>query len=91
MEEEKVVNKKADEQSDTKQKQQTNRSKMGVVVGCLLLNVRATPTIDGPVGSVLSKGAKVTIEESKSTDAFYKISTKEGVKGFCMRDFIKVY
>lgn len=82
---------KSAEQATPKEKPQINKTEKGVVFGCSLLNIRETPTIDGTVKGFIAKGTKVTIDQSQSTYEFYGITTKDGITGFCMQEFIKVY
>ena len=60
----------------------------GCVDNCQLLNVRKSPTKMAEVVSTLPRGTEVLIDESLSNDAFYKILTKPGDEGFCMREYI---
>lgn len=81
---------------DTKQEQTNtqspaNKNVKGVVVNCVLLNVRETPSINGTIKCTITKGTKVTIDEAKSTAEFDSIVTIDGITGFCMREFIKEY
>lgn len=63
----------------------------GIVVGCLVLNIRQTPSEKGIIESRISKGTKVKVVVSESVGEFYKVVTKEGVYGFCVKQFIKLY
>lgn len=38
----------------------------------------------------LSEGTEVLIDESKSTTKFYKVLTKPGDEGYCMKEYIKL-
>lgn len=67
-----------------------NEPKMGAVSGCVRLNVRETPSIDGEVVAIIKKGEVVEIFEEESTDEFYKVCTATGAEGFCMRKFITI-
>lgn len=64
--------------------------KKGKVSGCFELNVRSGPSKDENVKCTLRVGAVVTIDESKSTDAFYSIRTESGLEGYCMTEYITV-
>jgi uncharacterized protein YgiM (DUF1202 family) len=72
-------------------KETSKKNPKGVIFNCNLLNVRETPSTTGVVKCTIEKGTKVTIDEPKSTDTFYCITTETGITGFCMRQFIKVY
>lgn len=65
-------------------------TKNGVVINCVSLYVRKTPDRNGEVITTIPKDTKVVINESKSTNEFCNIKTKNNVSGFCMRLFIKV-
>ena len=62
----------------------------GVVTDCLRLNVRVAPRSDAEVITTIDASTDVFIEESESTDEFYKICVASGVEGFCMRKYITV-
>lgn len=67
------------------------KNTMGLVVNCAALNLRKTPYANGFVETILHAGSKVKINESQSTQDFYKIETNDGFSGYCMKQFIKVY
>lgn len=55
------------------------------------LYVRTAPSKDAkPYESTLKQNAEVMIDESKSTDDFYSVTTESGIEGFCMKQFIAV-
>lgn len=69
----------------------TKKNVTGVVTECTRLRVRNTPAVqDGNVISELNLADEVVVDLKESTDEFYKISTKTGVKGFCMKKFINI-
>lgn len=65
-------------------------NKQGVVIDCVSLYVRKTPDKSGAVETTIPKGTVVSIDESKSTNEFYKVKTQGKVSGFCMKTFIQV-
>lgn len=94
MNNEEVIDNKSEQISNEtpKKKPAGNKPVKGVVIGCEVLNVREKPDkVSGTPITTIPKGATVTIDESKSTDDFYKVTTKDDVAGFCMKSFIKVY
>ena len=101
MKDEKTTNKKSVKVEETTEdvvvqnapevKSDIDKTEKGIVVDCQLLNVRQKPSADGAIVSVIPTGTKVKIEKTKSNDLYYNISTKEGITGFCMKKFIKVY
>ena len=60
----------------------------GVVSGCTKLNVRKEAKKDAKVLAVIDVKTKVEVEPDNSTDKWYKIITKDGVEGYCMKEFI---
>lgn len=73
--------------------QVTHSAPVGTVRDCEKLNVRKAPNTNAGVVCVIAKGTKVEIDESKSTDEFYKVrsvSETEGFYGFCMKKYIAV-
>lgn len=62
----------------------------GIVTDCIRLNVRSGPSIDSDVLCELLSNTEVQINESESSDDFYKIYTVAGIEGFCMKKFIEV-
>lgn len=63
---------------------------LGKVVGCVKLNVREEPSTKAPVVFEISVGSMVFIDETCSTDEFYKICTEHGVEGYCMKKFVEI-
>lgn len=62
----------------------------GVVANCFSLNVRTGPSKDFDVVCEIPSKTEVQIDESGSSDDFYKICTATGIEGFCMKAFIEV-
>lgn len=60
----------------------------GIVSGCLKLNVRKEAKKDAGVLAVIDVKTKVEVEPDNSTDKWYKVITKDGVEGYCMKEFI---
>ena len=61
---------------------------IGTVVNCTKLNVRSKPAIDGEVLVVLNGNSEVKIDSDKSTYEWLKITTADGIEGFCMRKYV---
>ena len=68
----------------------SNMAKVGIVTGCSKLNVREEPKTDSAIISEISCQAEVMIEETESTEDFYKVCTSFGVEGFCMKKYIVI-
>lgn len=65
----------------------------GVVDNCGKLNVRKQPSIKSDVVVVIDKGAEVVIDETKSTEEFYRVRSASEANpfyGFCMKKYITV-
>lgn len=63
----------------------------GVVSNCVQLNVRKKPDKNSAVVCVLNQNEKVTIAEGEDgVDGWLEITTKDGKKGFCMKEYIKI-
>lgn len=65
-------------------------NKTGVVTDCIKLNVRIEPNLQSDVLCTLDCLTWVKIDESESTDEFYKVCTSAGIEGFCMKKYIAV-
>lgn len=63
---------------------------VGVVAGCVKLNVRQRASGIAPVLVVIPEGSPVEVFPAESTNEFYKICTEFGAEGYCMKKFIKV-
>lgn len=63
---------------------------LGKVVDCVRLNVREEPSAKASVVFEITVGSNVFIDETCSTDEFYKICTEHGVEGYCMKKFIEI-
>lgn len=63
----------------------------GVVVDCEKLNIRKAPKKDSEVPvAIIDKGSKLTIDEDKSTEDWYRVRTEKNVWGFCMKKYVKL-
>lgn len=54
------------------------------------LNVRKQPSKDSEVLEIITKNSEVEIDFDGETDVFYKVRTKSGVEGYCMKEFISI-
>lgn len=63
----------------------------GVVSNCAKLNVRreAQKRADN-VLCVISAGDELSIDERRSTNAWFYVTTADGVSGYCMKEFVTV-
>ena len=62
----------------------------GLVSDCFKLNVRTEPNKESDIMCVIEENEEVMIDPDYSTEDWYKVYTKEGVDGFCMKEFIEV-
>ena len=68
-------------------------SKVGTVHDCTKVNLRRTPIYEPNGSNVIAElvlGTAVVIDDEKSTDEFYKVTTEAGLEGYCMRQFIRL-
>ena len=63
---------------------------VGFVVDCLSLNVRSEASLTGSPIATIIKGTKVEINESESTDEFYKVTVGSEIVGYCKKEYIKI-
>lgn len=63
---------------------------LGKVIDCVKLNVREEPSAKSSIVFEIPVGSTVFIDETCSTDEFYKICTEHGVEGYCMKKFIEI-
>lgn len=75
--------------SDSLTEEMTNVQ--GVVSNCAKLNVRreAQKRTDN-VLRVISAGDVLSIDEKRSTNAWFYVTTVDGVSGYCMKEFVTV-
>ena len=62
----------------------------GTVIGCTMLNVRKAANPDAKVLCTIKAASTVVIDEAKSTSGFYKVTTDDGVVGFCMKKYVSI-
>lgn len=63
---------------------------VGVVSGCKRLNIRKAPNKDSDIVEVVSVNAELTIARHSLDKPWYRVVTSDGVKGFCMREFVTI-
>lgn len=64
--------------------------KIGMVVDCTSLNVRENPSITANVVCTITNGTTVEVDETESTEEFYKICTEIGEEGYCIKKYIRI-
>lgn len=63
---------------------------VGFVDNCECLCVRKESNVDSEELCIINKLSEVVIDLDNSTDYFYKVTTSEGVEGYCMKKFITI-
>ena len=63
---------------------------VGFVDNCEHLRVRKGSNVDSEELCIINKLSEVVIDLDNSTDYFYKVTTSEGVEGYCMKKFITI-
>ena len=83
------VEQRVEQKVEPKVEQKVDR-KIGTVIDCSSLNVRKEPSKYADILCTIQASEKVEIDESKSTNDFYKIFNSAGVEGYCMKNYISV-
>lgn len=63
---------------------------IGIVTNCVRVNVRKTPIITAEILSEVGVNSKLMIDETESTEEWFKVYTEIGIEGFCMKKFIAI-
>ena len=65
--------------------------KVGVVDGCIRLNVRVSPKITADVLTIINEGTEVTLSGRQPKNGeWYRVRINDDLEGFCMSKFITV-
>ena len=80
----------AQEIVEESQKVEESVQTVGFVDNCECLRVRKESNVDSEELCIINKLSEVVIDLDNSTDYFYKVTTSEGVEGYCMKKFITV-
>lgn len=62
----------------------------GVVSDCKRLRIRKKPSDTSDIISIMDAGSEVFIDKDDSTNEWYKVRTKNGITGYCMKKYITV-
>lgn len=62
----------------------------GIVSGCNRLNVRKEASLNGEIVCEVTAGTTLMIDQSESTDKWFKVYTETGVEGYCMKNFVTI-
>lgn len=71
-------------------KKETPKPVIGVVTNCLQLRVRENPSTEADIICEIPCLTELSIDKKESTEDFYKVSTSDGVHGFCMKKFVVI-
>lgn len=85
-----AVEQKTELESTGNEFEEFDNINIGVVTGCGKLNVRKGPSSAALIVCEIERQTEVMIDESESTEDFYKVCLASGVDGFCMKKFIEV-
>ena len=70
-------------------KTEESRYIMGFVAYCNKLNVRKRPEPTADVVGIIDADTTVEIDNNRSTDDFYRVTTESGLYGYCMKQYIE--
>nr|DAG41306.1 MAG TPA: SH3 domain protein [Caudoviricetes sp.] len=59
-------------------------------VNCIRLKIRNKPSMGGSIVCLARVGDELTIDRSKYYDGWLKVTTVDGLEGFCKQDFVTV-
>ena len=62
----------------------------GVVTDCLRAAIYQEPRANSKIIKVITLLTKVAVDMDGPTEGFYKVSTSDGIRGYCMKKFIAV-
>ena len=65
-------------------------TKKAVVHNCAKLNVRERPFSNAGVLTTINAGEEVTIVDESTPAKFYSVITNNDVKGYCVKDYLKM-
>lgn len=79
-----------EEKTETDIEESEHTPVKGVVVDCKKLRLRKEPNLEGEVLDLLNAEDTVTVDLDNSTEEWIKVSTENGIDGYCMRNFILI-
>ena len=69
--------------------QEPTKTEIGKV-NCIRLKIRNKPSMGGSIVCLARVGDELTIDRSKYYDGWIKVTTVDGLEGFCRQDFVTV-
>ena len=67
-----------------------HKCRSGVVTDCMRLSIFEEPSDDSDIVCRIDALSEVLVDESESTESFYKVCTSAGAEGFCSKKFIAI-
>lgn len=67
-----------------------NNEVIGKISGFEKLYVRKEASKDSEPAGIITSETILTIDEENSTEDFYKVTTNEGLEGYCVKKFVKI-
>lgn len=64
---------------------------IGTVMDCSSLNIRAKSNVNSEIIATVKAGTKLLINEDESVSDWYKVYTKTGIEGFCMKRYVSIH
>lgn len=69
----------------------TEATVIGKVVKCKRLNVRKNPSKESDPVCIVNEGTVLMVDRNATTPSeWYAVYTESGIKGFCMKEFVKI-
>lgn len=81
---------KKEELEEEKEEDDNLNLVIGHVANCDRLHVRAEATRASASLGIIDSTIELAIDESNSTEDFYKVTTSNGIEGYCVKDFVKI-
>ena len=69
--------------------QEPTKTEIGKV-NCIRLKIRNKPSMGGSIVCLARVGDELTIDRSKYYDGWLKVTTVDGLEGFCRQDFVTI-
>lgn len=67
-----------------------NNEVIGKISGFEKLYVRKEASKDSEPAGIITSETVLIIDEENSTEDFYKVTTNEGLEGYCVKKFVKI-
>jgi len=60
------------------------------VANCIRLHIHAEPSLDSEIVCKVRYLTELVIDETASTDEFYKVFIATGAEGYCEKDYVTI-